>query len=132
MRSSNDMNTPGSARATAPLTRKVVASNVLPQPGPPHTRVGLPAGRPPPVNSSRPAIPLGISKLFDHQPPTQASEETLPGATRFGPEFSVRQSQTSQPSPDRSLSGAALLPTVQVQVGSILRSRAASAAALRP
>ena len=27
--------------------------------GPPHTSVGLPAGRPPPVNSSSPSMPLG-------------------------------------------------------------------------
>jgi hypothetical protein len=36
-----------------------MANMVLPQPGPPQTMVGRPAGRPPPVISSKPAIPVG-------------------------------------------------------------------------
>ena len=34
-------------------------SNVLPEPGPPETRVGRPVGRPPLVISSKPGIPVG-------------------------------------------------------------------------
>ena len=34
-------------------------SSVLPEPGPPQTSVGRPAGRPPWVISSRPAMPVG-------------------------------------------------------------------------
>src|SRR5512134_2820519 len=36
-----------------------MAKRVLPQPAPPATRVGLPLGRPPPVISSMPGIPVG-------------------------------------------------------------------------
>src|SRR5580693_399447 len=36
-----------------------MARRVLPQPALPHTRVGRPAGRPPAVSSSRPAMPVG-------------------------------------------------------------------------
>jgi hypothetical protein len=50
--------TPGSP-AKAPRTRNSMASNVLPAPALPHTRVGRPRGRPPPVISSRPRMPLG-------------------------------------------------------------------------
>ena len=53
------MNTPGSPYRVAPLTRNCMAKSVLPQPGPPHTRVGRPAGSPPEVISSNPGIPVG-------------------------------------------------------------------------
>src|SRR4051812_37913272 len=36
-----------------------MARRVLPQPGPPHTSVGRPRGKPPPVTSSRPWMPVG-------------------------------------------------------------------------
>ena len=36
-----------------------MASRVLPQPALPQTSVGLPCGRPPPVISSRPWMPVG-------------------------------------------------------------------------
>jgi hypothetical protein len=53
------MSTPGSPNCSAPLTRKLVASSVLPDPAPPQTRVGRPLGRPPLVISSRPWMPVG-------------------------------------------------------------------------
>jgi hypothetical protein len=43
----------------APLTRNSIAKSVLPQPGPPAINVGRPLGRPPPVISSMPGIPVG-------------------------------------------------------------------------
>ena len=46
-------------RCSAPLTRKLMPSRVLPEPGPPQTSVGRPAGRPPWVISSRPGMPVG-------------------------------------------------------------------------
>src|ERR1043165_1279002 len=55
--SSNAKNTPASLYSVAPLTRNCVAKSVLPQPGPPHTNVGLPLGRPPSVISSSPRMP---------------------------------------------------------------------------
>ena len=45
--SSKAMNTPGSPNSVAPRTRNSMASSVLPQPAPPQTSVGRPAGRPP-------------------------------------------------------------------------------------
>ena len=45
--------------AAAPLTRKLMPSRVLPEPGPPQTSVGRPAGKPPWVISSRPGMPVG-------------------------------------------------------------------------
>ena len=58
--SSNVMNTPGSSNWTAPLTRNVSASSVLPDPGPPQTSVGRPLGSPPRVISSSPRIPVRV------------------------------------------------------------------------
>jgi hypothetical protein len=43
----------GLAELGAPLTRKVMANSVLPQPAAPHSSVGRPVGRPPKVSSSR-------------------------------------------------------------------------------
>src|ERR1700730_4992839 len=57
--SSKVIKTPGSPNSVAPRTRNSMANMVFPQPGPPHTMVGRPAGRPPPLISSKPAIPLG-------------------------------------------------------------------------
>ena len=57
--SSKDMKTPGSRNSVAPRTRNSMASRVLPQPAPPQTRVGRPLGRPPPVISSSPWMPVG-------------------------------------------------------------------------
>lgn len=57
--SSNATNTPGSPNSTIPRTRNSVASKVFPHPAGPQTRVGRPRGRPPPVTSSRPLIPVG-------------------------------------------------------------------------
>src|SRR5580698_9448428 len=57
--SSKLMKTPGSSNIIAPLTRKLVASSVLPQPGPPQIKVGRPAGSPPRVTASRPLMPVG-------------------------------------------------------------------------
>ena len=63
--SSNAMKTPGSPYSMAPCTRNSIASNVLPQPAPPQTSVGRPAGNPPPVISSSPRIPVGdFRKVF--------------------------------------------------------------------
>ena len=56
--SSNIMNTPGSPNCVAPRTRNSIASIVLPQPALPHTSVGRPDGKPPPVMASRPVMPV--------------------------------------------------------------------------
>src|SRR3954447_8991607 len=53
----------------APRIKNSIDSKVFPQPGPPQISVGRPAGKPPPVISSRPSIPLGH----------------LPSARLFGP-----------------------------------------------
>jgi hypothetical protein len=53
------MKTPASPNWVAPLTRKVMAMRVLPQPADPHSSVGRPMGSPPRVISSRPLIPVG-------------------------------------------------------------------------
>src|SRR6185312_10011496 len=58
--SSKAMNTPGSPNSTAPRTRNSAANKVLPQPGPPQTRVGRPLGRPPAVTSSKPEMPVRV------------------------------------------------------------------------
>ena len=66
--SSKVIRTPGSPNCTIPLSRKLAASRVLPEPAPPQTNVGRPAGRPPLVISSRPCMPVGdfaISWLRD-------------------------------------------------------------------
>ena len=51
------MKTPGSP-ISIPRTRNSTANSVLPAPALPQTRVGRPRGRPPPVISSRPRMPL--------------------------------------------------------------------------
>src|SRR6476659_11218858 len=53
------MKTPGSPNWVAPRTRNSIASKVLPQPALPQTSVGRPRGRPPPVISSSPSMPVG-------------------------------------------------------------------------
>ena len=53
------MITPGSPYWVAPRTMNSIAINVLPQPAPPQIKVGLPAGRPPRVITSRPWMPVG-------------------------------------------------------------------------
>src|SRR5581483_5492645 len=58
--SSNVMMTPGSRNFRMPLRMTLIPSNVLPDPAPPHTRVGRPVGRPPPVMSSNPGTPVGV------------------------------------------------------------------------
>ena len=60
MLSSNAKNTPGSLNSVIPRTRNSIAINVFPQPAGPHTSVERPFGRPPPVTSSRPLIPVGV------------------------------------------------------------------------
>ena len=55
--SSKAMNTPGSP-ISMPRTRNSTEKRVLPAPALPQTRVGRPRGRPPPVISSRPRMPL--------------------------------------------------------------------------
>src|SRR5260221_3728583 len=57
--SSRPTTTPASPNCAAPRTRNSAASSVLPQPAPPQTSVGRPRGRPPPVISSRPWMPVG-------------------------------------------------------------------------
>src|ERR1700722_9736383 len=57
--SSKVISTPGSLNSSAPRTRNSVAKSDLPQPAAPQTSVGLPAGSPPPVISSKPPIPVG-------------------------------------------------------------------------
>src|SRR5664280_752428 len=59
-RSSKAMKTPGSANCAAPRARNSMARSVLPLPALPHTSEGRPAGRPPPVTSSRPEMPVGV------------------------------------------------------------------------
>ena len=51
------MKTPGSP-ISMPRTRNSTENRVLPAPALPQTRVGRPRGRPPPVISSRPRMPL--------------------------------------------------------------------------
>jgi hypothetical protein len=50
---------PGSLQSRAPWARNCKAMMVLPEPGPPTSKVVRPRGRPPPVISSKPAIPVG-------------------------------------------------------------------------
>ena len=50
---------PGSLHSRAPCTRNCSASTVLPEPGPPTSSVVRPRGKPPPVISSKPAMPVG-------------------------------------------------------------------------
>src|SRR6185312_2804087 len=50
---------PGSLHSCAPCTRNWSERMVLPEPGPPTSSVVRPRGRPPPVISSRPVIPVG-------------------------------------------------------------------------
>ena len=57
--SSKASSTPGSPYSSTPLTRNSIPSIVLPQPGPPHTIVVRPRGKPPPLISSRPRMPVG-------------------------------------------------------------------------
>src|SRR5687767_3813429 len=56
--SSNEMKTPGSPYCTAPRTRNSSPNIVFPAPAPPLISVGRPAGKPPPVISSRPWMPV--------------------------------------------------------------------------
>ncbi len=58
--SSNEMNTPGSPYCVAPRTRNSSPNIVFPAPAPPLTSVGRPLGRPPPVISSRPWMPVRV------------------------------------------------------------------------
>src|SRR5829696_1115686 len=58
--SSKAINTPGTPNSIAPLIINSIESKVLPQPAAPQTREGLPFGSPPPVISSKPAIPVGV------------------------------------------------------------------------
>src|ERR1700722_394684 len=57
--SSKVINTPGSLYWVMPRIRNSVARRDLPQPAEPQTSVGRPAGRPPPVISSKPLMPVG-------------------------------------------------------------------------
>src|SRR4051812_27439959 len=43
-----------------PRTKNSSANMVLPQPGPPHTKLGRPFGSPPDVSSSNPRMPVGL------------------------------------------------------------------------
>src|SRR5438309_4468250 len=78
----------------APRTRNSIESRVLPQPALPQTRVGLPRGRPPPVISSRPWIPVGAfgNKRFKEPEP----ESEL--AFAIEPSFKGRRSMFGQSS----------------------------------
>src|SRR5829696_5929757 len=58
--SSKAINTPESPNSIAPRIINSIESKVLPQPAAPQTREGLPLGSPPPVISSKPAIPVGV------------------------------------------------------------------------
>nr|ART37899.1 F506 [uncultured bacterium] len=53
---------PGSLQSWAPCTRNCSANTVLPEPGPPTSNVVRPRGKPPPVISSNPVMP--VSTLF--------------------------------------------------------------------
>lgn len=57
--SSKATKTPGSSNWVIPRTRNSIASRVLPHPAGPQRSVGRPRGRPPPVTSSSPLIPVG-------------------------------------------------------------------------
>src|ERR1044071_10124072 len=73
------MNTPGSPTWTAPRTRNPAANSVLPHPAPPQTSVGRPCGKPPPVISSRPWMPVGhLGKR-------------VPGETALSPFFFIQK-----------------------------------------
>src|ERR1700722_9581923 len=50
---------PGSAKTRAPFARNCRPKMVFPEPGPPCTKAVRARGRPPPVISSKPAIPVG-------------------------------------------------------------------------
>ena len=50
---------PGLAESATPCTRNVRPNRVFPDPAAPQMRVGLPAGRPPKVIASNPAMPVG-------------------------------------------------------------------------
>src|SRR5438128_2257181 len=58
------MNTPGSLCSSAPRTRNSIPNSDFPEPAPPLINVGRPRGRPPPVISSKPAIPVGAFANF--------------------------------------------------------------------
>ena len=58
--SSNATNRPASLATWMPLTSAWSAKTVLPQPGPPITRVVRPCGSPPSVISSKPWMPVSI------------------------------------------------------------------------
>ena len=64
MVSSNATNTPGSSNSGIPRTRNSIAISVLPHPAGPQTSVGRPRGRPPPVTSSSPLMPVGVLSRF--------------------------------------------------------------------
>src|SRR5258706_14559706 len=54
------MTTPGSLYSVIPRTRNSMATRVLPHPAGPQMSVDRDRGRPPPVTSSRPLIPVGV------------------------------------------------------------------------
>src|ERR1700722_10734182 len=58
--SSKATNMPGSLKSRAPCTRNCSAKMVLPDPAPPASSVDRPWGKPPPVSSSNPTMPLGV------------------------------------------------------------------------
>src|SRR3954447_900175 len=57
--SSKAIRTPGSLNSVAPRTRNSRPIIVLPEPGPPQTTVVRPRGKPPPLISSNPLMPVG-------------------------------------------------------------------------
>src|ERR1700730_12229547 len=61
--SSKAIRTPGSLYSRTPRTRNSIPSMVLPQPGPPQMIVVRPLGRPPPLISSSPRIPVGDFRI---------------------------------------------------------------------
>ena len=81
------MNMPGSPYRVAPLTRNVIANSVLPHPAAPHTSDGRPAGKPPSVISSKPAMPVGafgsavrVAASGDIGPLSLSGDEAAPRA----------------------------------------------------
>jgi hypothetical protein len=119
--SSNVMSTPGSSKWRAPFTRKVSASKVLPDPGPPQTSVGRPVGRPPRVISSRPRIPV---RVFGSSPPRLWGDEPAPLVGCSWPLTSSTPTLKSAPPEGKRL--AATVMDVEGSIKSDLASAAQS------
>ena len=120
--SSNRTSRPRSLYVTAPLCKKCNPNKVFPQPGPPHTKVGLPLGRPPcnpfPRRLSPPQprppnpLPTGARRLdTDRDPPEIVCKASSAHATSIplsgqtfpsAPPAQLRSSTSKSPFPPYS------------------------------